>query len=243
MFGLALRQHDKRYDHAAEWIQIFDKCLGDGFDEFDFEGEYVGGRNIYNHPKSVQQPRPAVMSAAFSEAGRDFAVRHADILLTAGMAIDNIPDELADLDRRASLVGRSRPDVLTVTTIVCRPNRKEAQVYNDHYSRTMADQVVIGEYLERRRQGAAMMDVGTLEKEAQYHAGGANVAGTPDDVVDYLLALKKGGYAGTAIQFVNFLDDLPYFVSEVIPRMEQAGLRLPVNQDIFATGQGKGMAA
>jgi len=228
MFGQEMLEHDLRYDHAAEWVSIFDRCLQEGHDKFDFDGNYVRGKGIFNQPKSLQQPRPAVLNAAFSDPGRDFAVRHADVLLTAGTSIDKIPAELADLEKRAAAANCKRPEVFNVTTVVCRPDRKEAEEYNDRYSKQMADKVVIQSYIDRRRKGAAMMDMGTLEKQAQFHAGGADVAGTPEDVADHLISLKQAGYAGTALQFVNFLDELPYFVSEVLPLMEKDGLRLPV---------------
>jgi hypothetical protein len=31
-----------------------------------------------------------------------------------------------------------------------------------------------------------------------------------------------------AMNFVNFLDELPYFRDEVLPRLERLGLRVPV---------------
>jgi dimethylsulfone monooxygenase len=35
------------------------------------------------------------------------------------------------------------------------------------------------------------------------------------------------GLRGIAVSFVNYLDELPYFCAEVLPRLEQAGLRQP----------------
>ena len=33
------------------------------------------------------------------------------------------------------------------------------------------------------------------------------------------------GFAGTTVSFVNFRDELPFFIDRVLPLMEQAGLR------------------
>ena len=35
------------------------------------------------------------------------------------------------------------------------------------------------------------------------------------------------GAAGSALVFLNYLQELPFFVQEVLPRMEKAGLRQP----------------
>jgi len=41
--------------------------------------------------------------------------------------------------------------------------------------------------------------------------------------------LHAAGFDGAAIDFVNYLDELPYFVQEVIPRLERMSIRRPVS--------------
>ena len=53
------------------------------------------------------------------------------------------------------------------------------------------------------------------------------VVGEPDDVVEELKRLKATGIAGSALVFLNYLVEMPFFVQEVLPRMERAGLRHP----------------
>jgi alkanesulfonate monooxygenase SsuD/methylene tetrahydromethanopterin reductase-like flavin-dependent oxidoreductase (luciferase family) len=55
--------------------------------------------------------------------------------------------------------------------------------------------------------------------------GGYPVIGSPDDVAEKLIQLNEIGFAGTSLTFVNFLSELPYFVDEVLPRLERAGVR------------------
>jgi hypothetical protein len=40
-----------------------------------------------------------------------------------------------------------------------------------------------------------------------------------------LALLHQAGFDGVAMGFVNYLDELPYFVQEVIPRLERMGVR------------------
>jgi alkanesulfonate monooxygenase SsuD/methylene tetrahydromethanopterin reductase-like flavin-dependent oxidoreductase (luciferase family) len=49
--------------------------------------------------------------------------------------------------------------------------------------------------------------------------------GPPDKVADELALLSRAGMRGAAVSFVNFLDELPYFRDEVLPRLERLGLR------------------
>jgi FMNH2-dependent dimethyl sulfone monooxygenase len=43
-----------------------------------------------------------------------------------------------------------------------------------------------------------------------------------------LARVHAAGFDGAAIDFVNYLDELPYFAQEVIPRLERMGIRKPV---------------
>ena len=49
--------------------------------------------------------------------------------------------------------------------------------------------------------------------------------GTPDDIVEEMVQLEQAGLAGAAIVFLNYLNELPFFNAEVLPRMERRGLR------------------
>ena len=38
--------------------------------------------------------------------------------------------------------------------------------------------------------------------------------------------MSEVGFAGTTISFVNFKDELPYFLENVLPLLQKAGLRV-----------------
>jgi len=51
--------------------------------------------------------------------------------------------------------------------------------------------------------------------------------GDPDHVANELARIHAAGYAGATLAFVNYLEELPYFAAEVLPRLEARGLRMP----------------
>jgi alkanesulfonate monooxygenase SsuD/methylene tetrahydromethanopterin reductase-like flavin-dependent oxidoreductase (luciferase family) len=57
--------------------------------------------------------------------------------------------------------------------------------------------------------------------------GGVPFLGNPDAVAAEFKRMVDYGFNGVAIGFVNFLDELPYFCQEVLPRLERMGLREP----------------
>ena len=66
-----------------------------------------------------------------------------------------------------------------------------------------------------------------LTKRSQYAQGmgGLPIVGDPDHVARQLINLSKAGLTGIAVSFVNYVDELPYFCDEVLPRLERAGIR------------------
>ena len=55
--------------------------------------------------------------------------------------------------------------------------------------------------------------------------GGYPFVGTPDRIADELATLSRSGIRGIAFSMVNYLDELPFFRDEVLPRLERLGVR------------------
>jgi alkanesulfonate monooxygenase SsuD/methylene tetrahydromethanopterin reductase-like flavin-dependent oxidoreductase (luciferase family) len=59
-------------------------------------------------------------------------------------------------------------------------------------------------------------------------AGGHGVyplIGSPDDLADEMERLSRAGFAGTVVNFVDYVAEFPYFRDEVLPRLAAKGLR------------------
>jgi len=40
-----------------------------------------------------------------------------------------------------------------------------------------------------------------------------------------MIRISQAGFAGTTVSFVNFKNELPYFIETVLPLLKEAGLR------------------
>ena len=58
---------------------------------------------------------------------------------------------------------------------------------------------------------------------------GFPLVGTPEQIVEKMLMLSRNGLDGTALSFVNYQEELPQFIADVVPLMEQVELRSPYN--------------
>jgi alkanesulfonate monooxygenase SsuD/methylene tetrahydromethanopterin reductase-like flavin-dependent oxidoreductase (luciferase family) len=227
---------ETRYDHGLEWFEVWSKLL-EGGPEFDWNGRFFKLRRLQTDPVSVQRPRPPVMSAGFSPKGRDFAARAADVLFLNVTELDQVPALLADV---AEHMGRYRRtiSVLTMGHVVCRPTTRQAEEYFHYFAEEMAD--TAGQDYYRRNRGTTVPGAGSapiprpLENRftrtgAKQFAGGYPGAypfvGSPDDVADEMARMSATGLAGCTIAFVDYLKEIPFFVQEVLPRLERLGVR------------------
>jgi len=54
--------------------------------------------------------------------------------------------------------------------------------------------------------------------------GGLPLVDDPGSVAQEMARLAASGLKGIAVSFVNYLDELPFFCAEVLPRMARSGL-------------------
>jgi FMNH2-dependent dimethyl sulfone monooxygenase len=226
---------ETRYDHGLEWFQVWAKLL-EGGPEFDWDGHFFKLKHLHTDPVSVQRPRPPVMSAGFSPRGRDFAARAADVLFLNVTELDQVPALLADVAQHMARYDRSI-GVFTMAHVVCRPTRQEAEDYFHYFAEEMAD--TEGQAYYRQNRGATVPGAAapiarpfenrfTRSGNKQYaggYPGAYPFVGSPDDVAAEMARMSATGLAGCTVAFVDYLKEIPFFVQEVLPRLERLGLR------------------
>jgi alkanesulfonate monooxygenase SsuD/methylene tetrahydromethanopterin reductase-like flavin-dependent oxidoreductase (luciferase family) len=167
------------------------------------------------------------LNAAFSPVGRDFAARTADFLFTTFMDIESGRGHVADMQARGRALGREI-GVFTTCHVVCRPTQAEAEDYYEHYAVTMADTESVDIYMRAKEQNSTSHDPAAYRLHRKRFAGGAGtypLVGTPRHIAEEMIRISAAGFAGTTVSFVNFCDELPYFLAEVLPLLCEAGLR------------------
>ena len=227
MFGTG--QPDERYAHGLEWYEIFARLLIGG-PPFDFKGRYFDLKGVVGAPSTIQKPRPVVMSAAFSGAGREFAARTSDFLFTTFAEIESGAQHIKDIRERGRKLGREL-GVFTTTHVVCRETQREAEQYYERYAVAEADHGAVEFHMKLKQEFAPSHDAHVFDLYRKRFAGGVGtypLVGTPERIVAEMAEMHRIGFVGTTVSFVNFRDELPFFIDRVLPLMEQAGLRRPV---------------
>ncbi len=224
MFGLEIG--GDRYEQGLEWFEIL-RRIHDDTGSFDFDGRYYRLKGVSGRPAPVQRPRPIMLNAAFSPPGRDFAAKAADFLFTTFTEIDKGRAQIDDIAARAAAHGRE-VGVFTTTHVVCRPSQTEAEDYYEHYAVTMQDTASVDHYMKAKETFSGSHEAEAYRLHRKRFAGGAGtypLIGTPRHIAGEMIRMSEAGFAGTTVSFVNFADELPYFIAEVLPLLREAGLR------------------
>ena len=227
MFGLDLpSDHQARYDFGQEWFDVVRK-LWTADTPFDWYGRHFHLRHVIGSPKPFGGTHPPILNAASSVEGRAFAVRNTDVLFTVLVDLAQGAQDVAAVKQAATALGRSL-QVFTTSYVVCRPTAREAQEYHDHYAGEKADWPAVDKLMQLQQLNAKSFPPEVFTLFRNRFAGGHGVfpiIGDPDTVADRLAAISAAGFDGTTVAFVNYLDELPYFRDEVLPRLERLGLR------------------
>jgi FMNH2-dependent dimethyl sulfone monooxygenase len=229
MFGATLRDHEARYDYAQEWLDVVKLAWSERAD-FDFDGRFITLKGVRAKPKPYGGTRPLIMNAGASPTGQAFAIRNCDALfstISRGISFDETADHVKNVRSLARQAGREI-GVYTVGVVTCRPTAKEARDYYRHCVVDNADWAAVDNILAMKNVTPQSYSPAEFQRIRDHQAngmGGLPLVGDPDEVARVMAQLAEAGLAGIAVSFVNYLDELPYFCAEVLPRLARAGLR------------------
>ncbi len=229
MFGASLRDHESRYEYAQEWLDAV-KLAWSPAEDFDFDGRFIKLKGVRAKPKPFGGTRPVIMNAGASPTGQAFAIRNCDALfsnISDGISFDETARHVMNVRASARRAGRDI-DVYTVGVVTCRPTAREAQSYYRHCIVDHADWRAVDNILAMRNvtpETRAPDEFQRLRNHQANGMGGLPLVGDPDMVAAQLARLADAGLTGIAVSFVNYLDELPYFCAEVLPRLARLGLR------------------
>lgn len=227
-FGVDLpHEHKERYALAQEWFDYV-RAVWDHDGPFEWDGRFFQGKGIYAFPRPYDG-QPPIMNAAGSGEGREFAVRNADFLFCISIDLDQSKPEVAAIQEKSRALGRET-GAFTLSHVVCRPTRKEAEDYYRWYSEENADWAAVDNLMALQGLHAQSFPPEALKTMRGRFAAGHGtypLIGDPDTIAKEMARIPEAGFAGTTLSFVDYVKEFPFFRDEVIPRLERMGLRKP----------------
>ena len=228
MFGLEQIEHDKRYEMADEFATILERLWAED-EELTFKGRYWSTNGAFVAPKPANG-KCILVNAASSGAGLEYAVRHSDLIfITSPAGADPVkacaalPPHNAKIKAAAAAVGRSVRTIIN-PHVICRETEAEARA---QYQAILEHQdTVAADNFHATFMGGDQSSWKQASRDQWVVGGNVHLVGTPEQVVEHFVALKQAGCDGVQVNFYDFLPELEFFGSRVLPLMHQAGLRI-----------------
>ena len=229
MFGVPQMEHDTRYDHAAEWIEVM-KLLWSREEDFDYEGKFIRVSKGFAMPKPIQKPFPALMNAGGSEKGRHFAAKYCDIAFVV-LTSHNLDEGRAQIEAYRRLAREEYGRELQIwgnCYVVHGDTQKEAEGELSRYVLEKGDEQAVERLMQVVGLQSHVFPTHVLDW-FRFHLkagwGGYPLVGTPDHIASELSKLSEIGFDGILLSWVDYLAGLECWNSDVMPLLEQAGLR------------------
>ncbi len=227
--------HNQRYDRAAEMVEILTQAWSQ--DSIDFTGKHFRLQGQLVGPRTTQQPRPLIVSAGASDAGRAFAGRYGDYIFMPGRtALEELRTRLDDIRRVAREHGRPEGAIKLQmhVSVVVRETAAEAQALSDQYAASV-DRDITAEYLAEIRGKSTTYDdiyrsLGEVDFRQIGLVSGANkMHGSADEVADQIEVLhRKFGCDGVALTLPIWSPEEIRRLGElVLPRLQAKGIWSP----------------
>lgn len=224
--------HDARYVRAAEFVEVMTQFWSRG--EIDFQGEHFTISGTIVGPRTVQQPRPLLVSAGASDAGRRFAGTYADYVFMPGRTpLEECRARIGDIRRLAREAGRADDAVKLQmhASMLVRETDDEAQEASEALAESVDLDIVV-EYLNTVRRNISTYDdiytqLGELElRQIGMVSGARKIHAGADQAADEIERMvREFGCDGIALTFPVWQpDEIRRFGDLVLPRLEKRGL-------------------
>ncbi len=231
MFGHPQIEHDQRYQLTSELFDVLN-TLWSSDENFTYEGQHGWKiKDGFITPKPLYG-RPVLVTATGSQAGIDFASGQSDLVFITNSSgsgiretLEDIPAHVQEIKARARRFGREVRTIIN-PIIVSRDTEQETQ---DYLEAIVGNKVAgaFGNHKAYASDAHAWRGRAEGSRNTGLGLGGnIEIVGTPEQVVEQLVALKAAGIDGVQLNFHDFAVDLAHFGERILPLLKQAGLRL-----------------
>ncbi|HDS1754479.1 LLM class flavin-dependent oxidoreductase [Pseudomonas sp. M5] len=241
MFNGLQREHDRRYDHADEWLEIALRAWGEQ-EAFDFQGDFFQIAQGYSQPKPLNQP--FLMNAGGSTRGRRFCTQHCDaafLILKHEDDDDTIRAQINAYRDQARIEFGREIQIWVYAYVVQEDSLAEAERKLQYYANEQGDDAALDNVTrEIGIQSGMFKDAADAERfRFHFKAGFAGVplVGTAPMIVEQMQRWSDLGVDGLNLTWLDYRSGLARFVDEVMPLMEQAGQRQTATSIITAPTQ------
>jgi len=218
-------EHDERYRRSEEFI----RCLKGIWtqESFTFKGDFYRFDNYSLKPKPLSKPHPEIFQGGSSRAARDMASRVSDWYFTNGNTPEGIKAQVDDIQNKAR-ENDHRVKIGVNGFLIARETEAEARdVLKEIIDKANPEAVnAFGHEVKNAGkaspEGEGNWAKSSFEDLVQYNDGfRTNLIGTPEQIAERIVALKKVGVNLVLLGFLHYLEEVEFFGKRVLPLVRQ----------------------
>ncbi|WP_144799183.1 dimethylsulfone monooxygenase SfnG [Halorubrum depositum] len=233
-FGQPWLAHDERYARSTEFIEVLKALWTE--DRATYDGRfYTIGKDIDGfegaplEPKPVQDPSPQVFQGGNSQAAREMAAKHADVLFINGGSLQEIRAVIEDVEEYAAEFGTEPPRFAANAFVIQRETEAEAKEVLEGIIENATDEAVdafreqVKQAGQSSAEGDGMWSDSDFEDLVQYNDGfKTGLIGTDEQIIERVRKLDAVGVDVVLAGFLDYGEELERFGETVIPAVESA---------------------
>ena len=213
-YGMPFDQHDDRYARTQEWLEVISRLLS--------EDTVTHAGSLYQLDGTVLEPKPgrppAVYMGGESPKAKDVIAAAADAYVMHGDAPEAIAAKVADLNARAAVAGRPPLDFGVSGYVICRDTEAEAEAELDRVLNVRSSPDAYASYQDFIQGSQLESRISVQEYSVSNRGLRSGLIGTPDQIVDRLLAYQQAGVGLMLLQFSPQREEMARFGADVISR-------------------------
>ncbi|NGQ96605.1 dimethyl sulfone monooxygenase SfnG [Brevibacillus sp. SYP-B805] len=227
-FGESWLDHDERYRRSEEFIQVLKQLWTE--ETTNFRGDFYRINNAPHKPKPYVLP--PVFQGGNSAAARRMAAKVSDWYFMNGNTLEGFKKQIDEIKALAATYGRKLQYGANAFVIVRDTEEEAREVLRDIIRHAdpeavegFRSQVQFAGKASPEREG--MWAESQFEDLVQYNDGfKTGLIGTPEQVADRIIELKKIGVDLVLVGFLHYDEDIRAFGEKVIPlvRAKEAAL-------------------
>ena len=216
--------HDERYRRSEEFIRALKGIWTE--ESFTFRGDFYRFNEYSLKPKPLD-PQPEIFQGGSSRAARDMAARVSDWYFTNGNTPAEIAKQVDDIQTKAAANGHSVKVGVNAFAVVRETDAEARAVVAEIVDKANPEAVnAFGHEVKNAGksspEGEGNWAKSSFEDLVQYNDGfRSNLIGTPRQVAERILDLKRAGADLILLGFLHFQEEVAYFGEHVLPLVRE----------------------
>jgi dimethylsulfone monooxygenase len=218
-YGMPFDEHDARYARTAEWLDVVSRLLR--------EDRVTHSGPLYRLAGTVLEPKPSRVPPVYmggeSPKAKEIISSVADAYVMHGDPPAAIAGKIAQMSELRAKAGGPPLEFGVAGYVICRDTEAEAQAELERVLDVRSSPGAYASYQDFIAGSQLESRVSIEEYSVSNRGLRTGLVGTPDQIIERLLAYERAGVGLMLLQFSPQHEEMARFGRDVISRYPHAG--------------------